>query len=63
MIVREMIDQQLATGFHTCMAIPLTFKESDEIEILGAEMQARHVVTLHGLIFFDCGFAILLLFS
>jgi len=33
-----MIDQQSATGFHTCMAIPFTSKESDERQAIGAEM-------------------------
>lgn len=37
MTVREMIDQQSAIGFHTCVAIPFTFKESDEIEAMAAE--------------------------
>lgn len=37
MTVREMVDQQSAIGFHTCVAIPFTFKESDEIEAIGAE--------------------------
>lgn len=63
MTVREMIDQQSAIGFHTCMAIPFTFKESDEIEAIGTEIQAQHLVTPHGLVFFIYGFVILLPFS
>lgn len=40
MTVRETIDQQSAVGFYTFMPIPFTFKESEEIEAIGAEILA-----------------------
>lgn len=58
MTVRETIDQQSAVGFYTFMPIPFTFKESEEIEAIGAEILAWHLVTAHGLVFFAYSFGI-----